>query len=315
MKTFLAVLLTAIFICGCGKEVEQVNHYERTEKIMGTLVTLKAQGKNSRAAVDESFDEIFALVEDIKADVTKLNDSAGSGEFVKVSPDVFTILKLSQHYSELTDGAFDVTVGVAVDLWRNARKSETLPLKEEIDSARKLVGYKHLILNEAEQSAKLDLVGVKVNLGGVGKGYGVDVARRIFIKHGITDGIIDFGTSSIFAFGKKKIGLRNPRGEHEVSEVIELDNSALSTSGDYEQFFIVEGRRYHHIINPKTCLPTDNGIASVSVIVSSDVESCGAVADISSTAILVLGENNSKEFLKDSPTVSVIIKGNVKRIV
>ena len=308
MKTFLAVLLTAIFICGCGKEVEQTNHYERTEKVMGTLVTLKAQGKNSRAAVDESFDEIFALVENIQADITKLNESAGSGEFVKVSPDVFAILKLSQHYSELTDGAFDITVGVAVDLWRNARKSETLPLKEEIESARKLVGYKHLILNETEQSAKLDLAGVKVNLGGVGKGYGADVARRIFIKHGITDGIIDFGTSSIFVFGKKKIGLRNPRGEHEVSEVLELEDAALSTSGDYEQFFIVEGHRYHHIINPKTCSPTDNGISSVSVTISGNVENCGAVADISSTSILVLGEESSKKFLKELSPKTVIVK-------
>ena len=306
MKIFLAVLLTAIFICGCSNNIPA--HYERTEKVMGTLVTLKAQGKNSRAAVDESFDEIFALIENIQTDVTKLNESAGSGEFVKVSPDVFTILKLSQHYSELTDGAFDVTVGVAVDLWRNARKSETLPLKEEIDSARKLVGYKHLILNEVEQSAKLDLAGVKVNLGGVGKGYGSDVARKIFLKHGITDGIIDFGTSSIFAFGKKKIGLRNPRGEHEVSEVIELEDAALSTSGDYEQFFIVEGHRYHHIINPKTCSPTDNGISSVSVVISNDVESCGAVADISSTAILVLGEESSKKFLKELSPKSVIVK-------
>ena len=303
MKKFLAAIIcAALLISGCGNQ-----HYERTEKVMGTLVTLKAQGKNSQAAVDESFDEIFALVDNIKADVKNLNDNAGSGEFVKVSADVFEMLKLSQNYSKLTDGAFDVTVGAAVDLWRNARKTETLPTQEEIDAVKNFVGYKHLHLNETEQSAKLDLAGVKVNLGGVGKGYGADVARRIFIKHGITDGIIDFGASSIFAFGKKKIGIKNPRGEHEVSEVIELENAALSTSGDYEQFFIVDGRRYHHIINPKTCLPTDNGVASVSVVISCDVENCGAVADVSSTAILVLGEESSKKFLKELSAESVII--------
>ncbi len=303
MKKFLAAIIcAALLISGCGNQ-----HYERTEKVMGTLVTLKAQGKNSQAAVDESFDEIFALVDNIKADVKNLNDNAGSGEFVKVSADVFEMLKLSQNYSELTGGAFDVTVGAAVDLWRNARKTETLPTQEEIDAVKNFVGYKHLHLNETEQSAKLDLAGVKVNLGGVGKGYGADVARRIFIKHGITDGIIDFGASSIFAFGKKKIGIKNPRGEHEVSEVIELENAALSTSGDYEQFFIVDGRRYHHIINPKTCLPTDNDVASVSVVISGDLENCGAVADISSTAILVLGEESSKKFLKELSAESVII--------
>ena len=309
MKNFFALIIcVALIISGCGNEkISEPSHYERTEKIMGTLVTLKAQGKNSQAAVDESFNEIFTLIENIKVDVKNLNESAGNGEFVKVSADVFEMLKLSQHYSELTDGAFDVTVGAAVDLWRNARKSETLPAPEEIDAVKNLVSYKHLHLNESEQSAMIDTAGVKINLGGVGKGYGADIARKIFIKHGITDGIIDFGTSSIFVFGKKKIGIKNPRNENEIAQVLELENAALSTSGDYEQFFIVDGRRYHHIINPKTCSPTDNGIASVSVAIPSDVEYCSAVADISSTAILVLGEEYSKEFLKSLPAESVII--------
>ena len=306
MKKFIVVIfmLTAIFICGCGNEkFSEPEHYERTEKVMGTLVTLKAQGKNSKVAVDESFNEIFALVENVKVDIKNLNESAGSGEFVKVSADVFEMLKLSQHYSELTGGAFDVTLGATIDLWRNARKNKVLPAPEEIDAVKNLVGYEHLHLNEEEQSALIDMAGVKVNLGGVGKGYGVDIARKIFIKYGIQDGIIDFGTSSIFAFGKKKIGLKNPRDDHEISEVLELENAALSTSGDYEQFFIANGRRYHHIINPKTCSPTDNGVSSVSVIVSGDVENCSAVADISSTAILVLGEDYG-----NLPTENVIIK-------
>ena len=311
MKKFFAAILvlTAIFICSCGKEIERDNHYERSEKIMGTIVTLKASSVSSKAAVDKSFEELFKLVENVKVDVKNLNENAGSGEFVKVSAEVFEMLKLSQRYSELTDGAFDVTCGAAVDLWRNARKNKTLPTPEEIDAVKNLVGYKHLHLNETQQSARLDLSGVKINLGGVGKGYGVDIVRKIFIEHGINDGIIDFGTSSIFAFGKKKIGIKNPRSDNEIVKVIELENAALSTSGDYEQFFIVNDRRYHHIINPKTCLPTDNGVASVSVVISGDMENCGTVADISSTAVLVLGEESGKNFLKNLSAESVIISG------
>ena len=309
MKNFFAAIffLTAIFICACGNEkISEPEHYERAEKIMGTIVTLKAQGKNSKAAVDESFDEIFKLVDVIKADTKILNETAGSGEFIKISADVFKMLKLSQNYSELTDGAFDVTIGAAVDLWRNARKEKILPAPEEIDAVKNFVGYKHLHLNEAEQSAMIDTAGMKINLGGVGKGYCADVARKIFIKHAITDGIIDLGTSSIFAFGKKKIGLKNPQAENKISEVIELENDALSTSGDYEQFFIVDGRRYHHIIDPKTCSPADNGIASVSVTVSGDVENCGTIADILSTAILIRGEDSDENFLKNLPIKSVV---------
>lgn len=306
MKTFLAVVVTAIFICGCAKETPQT--FERTEKIMGTLVTLKASGRNSKAAVDTSFEQLFTFVENIKTDVNKLNDNAGNGKFIKISSEVFEMLKLSQHYSALSDGAFDVTIGAAVDLWRTARKTKKLPTPEEIDAVRSLVGFKHLHLNETEQSAMLDLAGVKVNLGGVGKGYGVDIVRKVFKEQYIPDGLINFGTSSIFAFGKKRIGLKNPRNDSELSEVVELENAAVSTSGDYEQFFIADGRRLHHIIDPLTCSPTDNGVASVSVIVSGEVENCGAVADILSTTIFVLGEERGKIFCGNLANISVYIQ-------
>ena len=301
-KVFAAILmLTAIFI------FSRDWNYERSEKMMGTVVTLKASGVFARAAVDESFAEISRLVSLVKADVENLNAAAGTGEFVKISPEVFEMLKLSQRYSELTGGAFDVTVGAAVDLWRNARRNQVLPSPEEIAAVRNLVGFKHLQLNEAEQSARLDLTGVKVNLGGVGKGYGVDLARKIFSRYGITDGLINFGTSSIFAFGRKRIGIRNPRDGTEIYKVIELSDSALSTSGDYEQFFIVDGKRYHHIIDPKTCAPSDNGIASVTVTLEGTLENSGAVADILSTSILILG---TEHVIQDLPAEVIIIPSN-----
>lgn len=308
MKKFLAAtfMLTAIFICGCVNEPPPT--FERTEKIMGTLVTLKASGGNAGVAVDESFTMLFKFVKTVKTDVDLLNDGAGSGQFVKISAEVFEMLKLAQHYSELTDGAFDVTVGAAVDLWRTARKTKKLPTPEELADVRKVVGFEHLHLNETEQSAMLDLAGVKINLGGVGKGYGVDIVREIFAKYGINDGIIDFGTSSIFVFGKKKIGIKNSRSDGDLSEIVELENAALSTSGDYEQFFVANGRRWHHIIDPKTCLPTDNGVASVTVIVPDNVENCGTVADILSTSVFTLGEDLGKTFCKNLPKISVYIQ-------
>lgn len=268
--------------------------YERSAKVMGTPLTLRAAGKNAKVAVDESFSKINELVEKIRHDVGKLNETAGSGEFVAVSPEVFEMLQISQRYSELTGGAFDVTIGAAVDLWKTARTTEKLPSSSEVDAVKNLVGYQHLHLDESNQSAKLDKFGVKINLGGVGKGYAVDVARKIFAENGISDGLINLGASSIFCFGKKNIGIKNPRVEAEISQIIELENSALSTSGDYEQFFVVAGRRYHHIIDPKTCEPTENKLGSVSVVVPGEVENCGAVADILSTSSFILGEERGK---------------------
>lgn len=304
MKKFFAasLIFAAFFICGCSSDSQ---NYERTEKLMGTIITLKATGSDSKLAVDESFEELFKLVENVKVDVKNLNDNAGNGEFVKISPAVFEMLKISQQYAILSGGAFDVTIGAAVDLWKSARKNKKLPTASEIAAVQKLVGFEHLELDEAAQTARLNLAGVKINLGGVGKGYGVDLVRKIFSKYGITDGLIDFGTSSIFALGKKTIGIKNPRG-NEIADVVELENAALSTSGDYEQFFILEGRRYSHILNPKNCLPADSGIASVTIIVQ-DFENCATVADILSTTIFILGENEGKTFLQQLPFATEII--------
>ena len=306
MKKILAtaIIFAVFFISACGKE--KIETYERTENIFNTPVIMTATGKNSKIAVDESFDKIFEFVENIKRDTKNLNDNAGKNNFVQISPEVFEMLAISKKYSELTGGAFDVTIGAAVDLWKIARKNKTLPTEEEILAVKNFVGYEHLHLDEKNLSAYIDKAGVKINLGGIGKGYGLDIARKIFIKHGISDGIINFGSSSIFAFGEKKIGLKNPRAENELSEIIELKNFALSTSGDYEQFFILDGHRYHHIINPKTCTPTENKISAVSISINGEVENCGTVADILSTSFFVLGEEEGKKFL------SSIDDGNLK---
>lgn len=298
MRKFLAasLIFAAFFISGCNSDFQI---YERSEKLMGTIITLKANGSAAKLAVDESFAELFNLVEKVNEDVKKLNEAGGTGEFVKISPEVFEMLKLSQKYAELSGGAFDVTVGAAVDLWKNARKTEKLPTAEEISAVQKLVGFRHLELNALEKSARLDLSGVKINLGGVGKGYGVDLVRKIFSKYGVDEGLIDFGTSSIFAFGKKRIGVKSP-GEQGVAEVVELENAAISTSGDYENFFVLEGRRYPHILNPQSCQPADSGIVSATITVK-NFENCGAIADILSTTIFILGEDGGKDFLRQLP--------------
>ena len=295
MKKFLstALLVMMVLMVGCGSS--EPIRYERSEKLMGTAVTLKATGDESQAAVDESFDRVNALVDEIMNDMKRL-EAADAGEYVSVGDDVFTMLELSQRYAERTDGAFDVTVGAALDMWRAARQNKTLPTDDELESVKGLVGYEHLHLRASDNSVMVDVKGVKINLGGVAKGYAADLAHEIFIEHGIADGLIDFGTSTIYAIGKKRIGIKNPRGAG-MTDVVELRDGALSTSGDYERYFEIEGKRYHHIIEPKTCMPVDNGLASVSVVVDGDVEYCATVADILSTSVFVLGLERAADLL------------------
>ena len=290
MRNFLAIIFAAVLIAGCGAPPT----YERTEILMGTVVTLKAEGANAQAAVDESFKAIAELEENIRADVKKIEDAAG-GDFVKISPDVYKILETAQIYSEVTGGAFNVTIGAAVELWGIGTDKARVPSDDELAAVKNFIGREHLHLRGG--AAYLDRRGVKLNLGGVAKGYGVDVARKIFARHKITNGLIDFGTSTIFAVGNKRIGIKNPRATNELAEVVELENAALSTSGDYEKFFVVDNRRLPHIIDPATCAPVDGEISSVSVVVDGSVENCATVADILSTAAFVTGRERAKNFL------------------
>ena len=302
-KILMAILLPLLLfpislISGCGAA-----SYERSEILMGTVVTLKAEGNNSQAAVDESFKAIAALEKNILSDVKKIED--GSGDFVKISPDVYKILQTAQIYSELTGGAFDVTIGAAVELWGIGTENPRVPTEEELAAVKNFVGYKHLHLRDG--AACLDLRGVKINLGGIAKGYGVDLVRKIFADNKIQSGLIDFGTSTIFAVGKKKIGIKNSRAENELAAIIELEDAALSTSGDYEKFFIADNRRYHHMLDPKTCAPAAAESSSVSVVVAGTEKNCATVADILSTADFIMGRERADKFLLESKVPAEII--------
>jgi len=292
MKKFLSLIILVTFLFGgCG-----VTPCERSEIAMDTVITLKATGSDAQAAIDESFVRIAELEENIFVDVKKIEESAGNGEFVEISPEVYDMLEIAQKYSELTNGAFDVTCGAAVELWGIGTKNPRVPTVEEIAAVKNFVYREHLHLHNGK--AQLNLRGVKLNLGGIAKGYGVDLAKKIFVKHGIRDGLIDFGNSTIFAIGKKKIGIKNPDDPGKLAKVVELEDGAISTSGDYEKFFIVEGHRYSHIIDPKTCAPAHSAISSISVVVSNDVKNCATVADILSTTAFVTGRCRAEEILR-----------------
>ena len=289
MKTlYILIVVSFILIFGFGcQQMPKEFKFESTAVAMGTIITLKAVGVNAQVAIDESFRRIAVLEETINVDIAKIEDSAGSADFVQVSQDTYEILRTAQNYSQLTNGAFDVTIGAAVELWNIGGNDQRVSSDEEIEAVKPLVGYNHLHLRDEDHSARLDLKGVKIDLGALAKGYAVDLARQIYVDNGITDGLIDFGTSTIYAFGSKRIALKDPRQLDKLTKVITVNDSAISTSGDYIKYFIIDDRRYHHILDQRTCKPAQSGVSSVSVVIDGSDEHCAMTADILSTAVFV----------------------------
>lgn len=311
----LLLLLVMLLVCaGCGR----APMVQKSEIVMDTVAQLTAEGPEAEAAVQESFgrlQELEGILSNYEegSDAARLRDSAGSGAWVKVSPEMYHLLEISQRYSQLTDGAWDITAAPLIKLWGIGTDKARVPEPSEIEQARGKVDWHKLEL-DGRDSARLLLPGMELDLGGIAKGYALDEVRKIYAKHGIEKGLINLGTSSIYGLGMNKegqpwrIGLRHPRRDDpkEYLKVEELSDEALSTSGDYERYFEEGGVRYHHIIDPRTGYPAWCGRevtagerpVSIVVIIDGRDEDCGVKTDLLTTALFVLGKEKGAELLE-----------------
>lgn len=313
MKRRLILLLLIIMLaagCGVAKDTEQ--SYQRSETVMDTVATLSASGPNAKQAVDESMTRLKVLeamtsVSIADSDVSKLTKSAGSGEWIKLNPEVYHLLKVSADYSKLTNGAWDITAGPFIKLWGIGSENPSVPTAAEIQQAKALVNWQNLELDESTQRARLMKKGMSIDLGGIAKGMALDEVRKIYANYGIEHGLINLGASSLYAIGSKadgndwRVGLRHPRNEaaKAIIGIVTLSNAALSTSGDYERFFIKDGVRYHHIIDPKTGRPASNGAISITVIVDGSYADAGMISDLLTTAVFIMGPEQGRKFLQE----------------
>ena len=310
------IILLAILLCGC--QTHQL--YKDTQVLMGTFVEVTSPEKKAAGIVFAEIKRMEALLSKYKPDseISKLN-ALGK---IKASPEVFYVIKKAKEFSEITDGAFDITVGPLMDLWGFTDKNYRLPDKEEIKQALQYTGADKIILDEDKFVVQFAVRGVRVDLGAIAKGYILDCAAGKLKESGVSSCLINAG-GQVIALGDKpvrqwfgfphsqshkfgapwKVAIRNPRKpqgnglssdrqSHSsgFSGYLELKARSVSTSGDYEQYFVIEGRRYAHILNPKTGYPVDNGILSVTVVARS-----GLVADALSTSIFVLGRHKGGE--------------------
>lgn len=299
-KVLIMVLfcISMITMTACSKNNKV---YEQQEFKMDTIMNLKAYGSKAEDAVKEAYNRIdeieqMASAQITTSDVSMINEKAGK-EYVKVHPEIINMLQTAVKYSELSEGAFDITVGPLIKLWGIGSENERIPSESEIKDTLTLVGYKNISINADESMVMLLKEGMSIDLGGIAKGFAADEVVKIFKKYNIKSALINLGGSSMYTLGSKpdkslwSIAIQHPRKDKNgnYAGVIKMSDQALSTSGDYERYFISEGKRYHHILNPFTGYPADAGVMSDTIVISGDNPNGNMLADILTKVTFVSG--------------------------
>ncbi|HUH13024.1 MAG TPA: FAD:protein FMN transferase [Longimicrobiales bacterium] len=264
--------------------------------IMGTFLEVRvwhADETRARTALDAAHGEVLrvdSLMSTYRpaSELSRANRAAGTGRSTPLSPATAEVLAAALGYARLSDGALDVTVGPLVDVWGFYGEEGRLPPRPVLDSARALTGWRRLALSDSGDSVRLPRAGMRLDFGAIAKGYAVDRAVAALRVAGAERAMVDLGGNvgvlgAAPAGGAWRVGLRDPRNPSEALAVVAMEDGAVATSGDYERFFVADGVRYAHIVDPRTGVPV-RGTASVSVLAASALAS-----DALSTALYVLG--------------------------
>ncbi|MBI3583663.1 MAG: FAD:protein FMN transferase [Nitrospinae bacterium] len=283
--------------------------FSETRLLMGTVVEVIVIGDKEDVARKSIADGFYAmervdrLMSNFKedSDISRINKGAGS-KAVVVDIDVVEVIKKSIYYSEISDGAFDITIGGVEELY-NFEDKGRIPEKGKFKNSVSLIGYKNIIING--NTVHLAKKGMKLDLGGIAKGYAIDKGIDAIRKNGVADALVNAG-GDIRAIGESengqwKVGVLHPRENGKLKDTLLLKNLSVATSGDYRKYFISGGKRYHHILNPSTGLPTE-GVQSVTIIAPFAVDS-----DALATAVFVLGKKKGMEMIERLKDVEGII--------
>jgi FAD:protein FMN transferase len=218
----------------------------------------------------------------------KINQNAGI-QAIEVDLEVFNLLKRSLKISEITQGAFDISYGsIDTSFWNFDKKMTKLPNQAEAQKSVKLINFRNIILDEKNQTVFLKEKGMRIGFGGIGKGYAADEAKKICIKYGIKAGVVN-ASGDLTTWGKQEsgkdwtVGIMNPYFKNQPFSYLSISDFAVATSGTYEKFVEIDGKKYSHTINPKTGFPTE-GIESVTIIAPT-----AELADAFATPVMIMG--------------------------
>lgn len=299
MKRALALLIFSLLLLTACTPTTPVS--EDVFWHMDTAITVRLYGEaaTAQAALDKC-DEILSATDRMLSStredspIARFNAS-NDGKDVSMPAEVMALVSKAVNISHTCGGAFDISTAPLSALWESCEQANTLPTAEQLSAVLALVGSKHLSLNTTTLTK--DMPDVRIDLGGIGKGYAIDcLLAELTEKDGITGGIISMG-SNVAVFGNKpnaspwKIALRAPDNASAAVGYLHLtEGQILSVSGDYERYFTIDGKHYSHILDPETGYPPKNGLRSVAVLCPD-----GATADALSTALMVMGEEAARE--------------------
>ena len=287
---------------------------------MGGRFDISIVDKDSLSA-EQNIDIVIAeitrienLISDWKADsqISAVNQNAGI-QPIKVDREVFELAQRAVKLSEITNGGFDVSFAAMDRIWKFDGSMTEMPSAEAIQKSVEKVGFKNIILDSTESTIFLKLKGMKIGFGALGEGYATDKCRAMMIEKGTKAGIIN-GSGDMSTWGKQpngkdwKIGITNPFKPEKILAVVPLKEGAVTTSGSYEKFVVLNGKRYSHIINPATGYPA-TGLCSVTVF-GPNAETANGL----STSMMVLGLKEGLLLLQKFPEYSCVIitdKGKV----
>ncbi|MDG2381032.1 MAG: FAD:protein FMN transferase [Pirellulaceae bacterium] len=297
-------MLLPLGLAALPLKAEEVR-FQRSDQQMGTRFSILLYAKSeqqAKSATDAAFARIRQLNEILSdyrpdSELSQLSRSGVAKKTVTVSEDLWAVLSRGQQLTRLTDGAFDMTLGPVTTLWRAARQKRAFPDQRLLDQARQAIGAQHLVLSPANRSICFQQPNMRLDLGGIAKGFALDQAMIAIKGEGITRALIDGGGDLLVSAPPPnskgwRIGLTGLQDQQSPSKFVWLANRAIATSGDLRQYVEINGVRYSHLIDPKTGVGLTNS-SLVTVIAPTAID-----ADAVASAVSVLGPIDGFKLLK-----------------
>ncbi len=314
-KVILIFTVVAILLTSCAVEQEP---YSKTELYLGTVVTIIIYDENAEDLMNGSMAEIGRLENLLSAniessEISRINESAGI-KGVDVSAETIEVIEKGLEYYDTSSGLFDISIGPLVDLWGIGTSEARVPSTDELDAAIDKIGIDNIRI-EGNNVMLLE-TGMKIDVGGIAKGYIADKTAEYLKENGCDAAVINLG-GNVLTVGAKpdgtkwRIGIQNPfEPTGTYLRVIEVDEMSVVTSGSYERFFVEDGITYHHILDPGTGYPADSDIAGVSIISSKSIDGDGL-----STTVFAMGFEkgiNMIELISGVECIIILKDGNIQ---